>query len=39
MMGDKASQVGSMDTTIALSCAPSDLYDLVSVPKSTSYLY
>ncbi len=39
IMGEKASKVGSMNTSCALPCAPSNLYNLVLVPKSTLYLY
>ncbi len=39
MMRVKAAEIGSIDTTGALSCPPTNLYDLVLVPKSTPHLY
>ncbi len=39
IMRGRASEVGSMDTTGAFSCAPYSLYNLVFVLKSTLCLY
>ncbi len=39
IIGEKGTQEGSMNTSGTLPCTPSNLYNLVFVPKSTLYLY